>query len=89
MVTEIGRQPYVIRGIMTTEQAFTTSPNVTTFGYIFPSLYMVLFAVAYWVLRRHYKKPFVMQKHFSGVLPETGNPTALDKRPDEQLPTSL
>ncbi len=89
MVTEIGRQPYVIRGIMTTEQAFTTSPNVTTFGYIFPSLYMVLFAVAYWVLRRHYKKPFVMQKYFSGVLPEAGNPTALDKRPDEQLPTSL
>ena len=74
---------------MTTEQAFTTSPNVTTFGYIFPSLYMVLFAVAYWVLRRHYKKPFVMQKYFSGVLPEAGNPTALDKRPDEQLPTSL
>lgn len=87
MVTEIGRQPYVIRGIMTTAEAFTTAPNVTTFGYIFPSLYVVLFAVAYWVLRRHYKKPFVMQKHFSGVLPAGENPTALDKKPDEQTPS--
>ena len=56
MVTEIGRQPYAIKGIMTTAQAFTTSGHVIEFGYIFPSLYVVLFIATPWVLVRHFKK---------------------------------
>jgi cytochrome d ubiquinol oxidase subunit I len=56
ILTEVGRQPYAIAGILTTAAAFTTSPHVAEFGYIFPSLYMVLFIVTPWVLRRHFKK---------------------------------
>jgi cytochrome d ubiquinol oxidase subunit I len=56
VLTEIGRQPYAIAGIMTTAQAFTNAPNVEEFGYIFPSLYVVLFIITPCVLRRHYKK---------------------------------
>lgn len=56
ILTEVGRQPYVIAGIMTTAQAFTTNPGVAQWGYIFPSLYGVLFVITPWILRRHYKK---------------------------------
>ncbi|MBA3788852.1 cytochrome ubiquinol oxidase subunit I [Patescibacteria group bacterium] len=84
MVTEIGRQPYVIRGIMTTAEAFTTAPNVVVVASIFPLLYLVLFAVTYWVLSRHYRKPFVMQKYFTGVLPTSGNPKDLGHKLKDQ-----
>ncbi len=56
ILTEVGRQPFAIRGIMTTKQAFTTSTSVATFGYLFPTLYIFLFAVTIWILKRHYKK---------------------------------
>jgi cytochrome d ubiquinol oxidase subunit I len=56
MLTEIGRQPYAIRGIMTSAQAFTTSQHVIEFGYIFPSMYIVLFIVTPCVLVRHFRK---------------------------------
>ena len=56
IVTEVGRQPYVIAGIMTADQAFTTSAEVLRFGSVFPSLYTVLLVVTPWVLIHHYKK---------------------------------
>ncbi len=56
IVTEVGRQPYVIAGIMTANQAFTTSSEVLKFGSIFPSLYTILLVVTPWVLIHHYKK---------------------------------
>jgi cytochrome d ubiquinol oxidase subunit I len=67
IVTEVGRQPYVIAGIMTASQAFTTSPEVIKFGSIFPSLYTVLLIVTPWVLIHHYKKtPLVLgEDHFA------------------------
>lgn len=55
MLTEIGRQPYIIRGIMRTSQAVTSNPAVFSFAWIFPVCYAVLFVVTGWVLRRHYK----------------------------------
>ena len=54
MVTEVGRQPYVIRGVMTVAEAFTTSKTVLEFGSIFPSLYTILLILTPYILIRHY-----------------------------------
>jgi len=54
MLTEIGRQPWAIRGVMTTADAFTSSTSVLQFAFLFPAFYIVLFGVTYYVLRRHY-----------------------------------
>lgn len=43
MVTEFGRQPYIVRGYLTTEAAFSNNPAVLQWGYIFPVLYVLLF----------------------------------------------
>lgn len=51
MVAEFGRQPFVVNGYMRTEDAF--SGRIGTWGYIFPVLFLVLFAVtglALWLL---------------------------------------
>ncbi len=56
ILTEVGRQPYVIAGIMTAAQAFTTNPDVIKYGEIFPSLYTILLVVTPWVLARHYNR---------------------------------
>ncbi|MDR3519872.1 MAG: cytochrome ubiquinol oxidase subunit I [Candidatus Pacebacteria bacterium] len=56
MVTEVGRQPYVIRGVMTVSEAFTTSKTVLEFGSIFPSIYTILLILTPWILIRHYNR---------------------------------
>lgn len=55
MLTEIGRQPYVIKGIMRTADAATDNPAVFAFAWIFPAAYLVLFVVTGWILRTHYR----------------------------------
>lgn len=45
MVTEFGRQPYVINGYLLTADAFVSNPGILQWGYIFPTLYIVLFIV--------------------------------------------
>jgi cytochrome d ubiquinol oxidase subunit I len=52
MITEIGRQPWAVRGYVTVEQAITKTHKVASFGYIFPLLYVILFAVTVFALRR-------------------------------------
>jgi cytochrome d ubiquinol oxidase subunit I len=54
MLTEIGRQPYIIRGIMRTAQAVTSDTDIYAFAWIFPASYAVLFVLTGWILRRHY-----------------------------------
>ena len=44
MITEIGRQPWAVHGYVTTAQALTTH-KVDSFGYIFPTAFLLLFAV--------------------------------------------
>ncbi len=56
MFSEEGRQPYTIRGIMLTNDAFTNSPTVMAYAVLFPIFYLVLIAVTTWVLISHYKK---------------------------------
>jgi cytochrome d ubiquinol oxidase subunit I len=43
MMTEIGRQPWAVRGYVTVEEAFTKTHDITAFGYLFPLSYLVLF----------------------------------------------
>jgi cytochrome d ubiquinol oxidase subunit I len=45
MLTEIGRQPWAVRGYVTTEQAVTKTHDITSFGYLFPLAYVVLGAL--------------------------------------------
>jgi cytochrome d ubiquinol oxidase subunit I len=43
MLTEIGRQPWAVRGYIKTAEAFTKTNDITTFGYLFPLAYLALF----------------------------------------------
>ncbi len=52
MVTEFGRQPFVIRGVMRTSDAVTHSRYAIEFGYIFPILYLVLFVLTFLALKK-------------------------------------
>ncbi len=45
MITEIGRQPWAVRGYLKTSEAVTQTNDITTFGYLFPLAYVVLFIV--------------------------------------------
>ncbi len=45
MITEIGRQPWAVRGYVTTEQAITTSHTVSILAYAFPLGFILLFGI--------------------------------------------
>lgn len=52
MVTEFGRQPYAIAGYLTTAQAYNDNPGITAWAWIFPTLYLLLFIVTIWGVRK-------------------------------------
>ncbi|MCA9325222.1 cytochrome ubiquinol oxidase subunit I [Candidatus Saccharibacteria bacterium] len=52
MLTEIGRQPWAVRGFVTTEEAFTKSDSVTVYGYAFPIAYVLLFFATFYAIKR-------------------------------------
>ena len=52
IITEVGRQPWAVRGYVTTAQALTKTHDITSFGYFFPLSYVALFAVTILALRR-------------------------------------
>lgn len=52
MLTEIGRQPWAVRGFMTTTEAFTQSHSVMAYAYAFPLAYVLLFVATIYALRR-------------------------------------
>jgi len=56
MAAEFGRQPFAVNGYLRTADSFSATASVTKWGYIFPSLYIVLFAttgLAMWVMFKH------------------------------------
>ncbi|MHA6261146.1 cytochrome ubiquinol oxidase subunit I [Sporosarcina sp. CAU 1771] len=55
-MAEVGRQPWVLRGIMRTEDAATTSAHVDTMLVLFALLYLVLGVGSVVVLRRMFRK---------------------------------
>lgn len=52
MMTEIGRQPWAVRGHLTTAEALTKTHDITSFGYLFPLSYVLLFGLSVVAIRR-------------------------------------
>ncbi|MEO7364204.1 MAG: cytochrome ubiquinol oxidase subunit I, partial [Candidatus Saccharimonadales bacterium] len=46
LVAEFGRQPFAVNGYLRTSEAFSATSTVASWGYIFPALFLVLFAVS-------------------------------------------
>ena len=53
LLTEFGRQPYVIHGVMLVSQASTKSIHAIDMGQIFPVFYVILFALTIYVLKKN------------------------------------
>jgi cytochrome bd ubiquinol oxidase subunit I len=51
-VTEFGRQPWVARGLLRTNDAATIAPGVDVQLYIFTVVYVILAVTCWWLLRR-------------------------------------
>ena len=52
MVTELGRQPWVIYGVLRTQDAITTAPGLGAIFAGFSLVYVALAAMTVWLLRR-------------------------------------
>ena len=51
-VTEFGRQPWIVHGVLRTAASVTTAPNLDVFFYAFSIVYVVLAVMCWWLLRR-------------------------------------
>jgi cytochrome d ubiquinol oxidase subunit I len=63
VVTEVGRQPWIIYGIMRTKDAVTPVPGMVYHFYLFLGLYLTLAAATVWLLRRQI---LTVQQKFGG-----------------------
>ena len=52
IVTEVGRQPWIIYGIMKTSEAVTPMPGVQYPFYLITVIYLLLTFVVFWLMRR-------------------------------------
>ncbi len=58
VTTEVGRQPWVVYGVMKTEEAVTGADGII-FGYgVLAAVYLALAVATFWVLRKVVSKPF-------------------------------
>lgn len=55
MVTEIGRQPWIIHGVMRTVDAVTPMPGIAYSFYIFTAVYISLSLIVMFLLYRQIK----------------------------------
>jgi cytochrome d ubiquinol oxidase subunit I len=53
IVTEVGRQPWIIYHVMRTAAAVTTMPGLTTPLFLFTGLYVVLALIVIWLMTKH------------------------------------
>ncbi len=53
VVTEVGRQPWIVQGLLRTADAVTPTPHLAVPLLVFGLLYLMLFAVVVRLLRRH------------------------------------
>jgi len=54
IVTEVGRQPWIIYGVMRTENAVTPMPGIVAPFVIFTALYIFLAFIVFFLLRRQF-----------------------------------
>jgi cytochrome d ubiquinol oxidase subunit I len=52
LVTELGRQPYIIHGVMKVGDAMTSSSAVIQLGFIFPTLFVILLVLTALTLKK-------------------------------------
>lgn len=68
VVTEVGRQPWIIYGIMRTKDAVTPMPGIAYSFYIFSVIYVSLSIIVTFLLYRQIKMvPFVYDKNLNKV----------------------
>lgn len=53
MVTEVGRQPWIIYGILKTAEAVTPMPGLVYPFLVFTAFYLLLSVTVTWLLWRH------------------------------------
>ncbi|WP_438482427.1 cytochrome ubiquinol oxidase subunit I [Oleiharenicola lentus] len=63
IVTEVGRQPWIIYGFMRTKDAVTPVPGMVYHFYLFLALYLTLAVASAWLLRRQMR---AVQKKIGG-----------------------
>jgi cytochrome bd ubiquinol oxidase subunit I len=69
MVTELGRQPWIIYHLMRTRDAVTSMPNVTITLLVMTAVYVILGIIVLWLLSRHViAAPETTQLEREGVL---------------------
>ena len=54
MVTEVGRQPWIIYGVMRTEEAVTPMPGIAVPFFVFTVIYFFLAGIVVYLLRRQF-----------------------------------
>lgn len=69
MVTELGRQPWIIYGVMRTEEAVTPMPGIAVPFFVFTAIYFFLAGMVVYLLRRQFLKA-------PGSTAETSSPSA-------------
>ena len=55
IVTEVGRQPWIIYGIMKTKDAVTPVPGMDYYLYLFTSIYVLLAITVLWLMQRQFQ----------------------------------
>ena len=53
MVTELGRQPWIIYHLMRTRDAVTSMPNITITFAVMTLVYFILGIIVAWLLSKH------------------------------------
>jgi cytochrome d ubiquinol oxidase subunit I len=76
MVTELGRQPWVIYGILRTSDAVTTAPGLNISFLAFSGVYVVLAIALIWLLLRLARAPLPEPALSGGTLRDEGSSAA-------------
>src|SRR6266851_2324692 len=77
VVTEVGRQPWIIYHIMKTSAAVTTMPGLTIPLVLFTGLYLLLAAIVIWLMSKH----VIASPSEAEIRVITGNEVLLHARP--------
>jgi len=76
VVTEVGRQPWIIYNVLRTADAVTPVPGLAVPFLTFTALYFVLAALVVWLLWRQFRDSPRIPAPDSAPLPETGHAAA-------------
>jgi len=61
VVAEVGRQPWIARGLLRTNDAVTVAPGLDLQFYGFSLIYVILAATCWWLLRRVGRTPAAVE----------------------------